>query len=215
MAAVKQNLSDGARLELAQHAVSQMRRGVVPLFLGAIAVVGMFWSSVDHGPLQIWLVCALLDVLRLLHFTTRQTRRLATRPYGHVEEIRTAIHAVSFSLVWGSLALITGIYGTERAFWLSGMVVLAAISFATVAAASSRLMFVVTLVGLITPLSAGVAVGVQNGSSIRLLVVVFVGSSITLHESIHRAIVEPRCVATWIVVSWPSNCRRSWISMTH
>ena len=181
------------RIELAQHAVTHMRRSVVPLFLGALGVVVLFWPTVKHGPLQVWLICALLDVLRVCLFCSHQQRKIAAGRYSAFDEIMAALHSFSFAAVWGSLALIAGLWGTERSFWLSGMIVLAAVSFATVASASSRLMFVITLAGLVTPLCVAVLLGVQQGSSLRVLVSVFIGTSVALHASIHKAIVSAVC----------------------
>jgi diguanylate cyclase (GGDEF)-like protein len=177
------------RIALARQLVSQLTRSHIPVAVGIVGIVLALSPQVGRRAMLGWGAVALVDHVRAILGTRARRRRLDRGdpdPHFVAHQIP---HFVSFGLVWGSLPLVAGRYGTERGMWFAIVVVLATITMLLVVSASSRILYTATMVSVVAMLAIGAAWRILPGGYFVPVVLMYVAIGLYLQAILQRTVV--------------------------
>ncbi|MGV3592072.1 MAG: EAL domain-containing protein [Gammaproteobacteria bacterium] len=185
------DLTDNLRreLQLQQIAMSvSIQWGVYPVIL--LAVSGL-WHQVAQLPLLVWCATATLVSLTTV-YNSRRNRHLLLRATDNVPDFtqRNTLMYVMVGSVWGSLPLLSALFGSVDASWFSLVISLASLASLALILSTTRIVYAAAML----PAGLFIVLGILLGPLPRLellsMSVVFIAVLTMLHRTLFQMQVD-------------------------
>ncbi|HEY0963137.1 MAG TPA: bifunctional diguanylate cyclase/phosphodiesterase [Pseudomonadales bacterium] len=176
-------------LQLQQIAMSvSIQWGVYPVIL--LAVSGL-WHQVAHVPLLVWCAAATLVSLATV-YNSRRNRRLLLTAADTVPDFtqRNTAMYVMVGTVWGSLPLLSALFGTQEASWFSLVISLASLASLALILSTTQIVFAAAM--LPAGLLVLIAIGLSPLPRLELIAmsIVYIAVMTLLHRTLFRMQVD-------------------------
>lgn len=179
---------DAILLELASHMAVQLyaARFLLPIAIGVFAA--LLAGDLPAGPLAAWCAVAAVDSIRHALGTKVGLRRVAAGlvPRAAFDVVQHAI----FGTVWGSVAVVAGVWGNDRSLWMACLCVTALLAVYGIMAVASRLLFVTVVVPMATCVCIGALVGPTRQWALVGAAVVFSVIIVSAHGALCRVLID-------------------------
>jgi diguanylate cyclase (GGDEF)-like protein len=185
------DLTDNLRreLQLQQIAMSvSIQWGVYPVIL--LAVTGL-WREVAHTPLLAW-AGATVAVSLTAVFNARRNRNLLLTAIDAIPDFtqRNAYLYLLVGTVWGSLPLLSAVWGTVEAGWFSMVISLAALASLALILSTTQVVYAAAM----TPAGLLILLGILAGPLPRLelfsMTIVYIAVMTMLHRTLFHMQVD-------------------------
>jgi diguanylate cyclase (GGDEF)-like protein len=189
--AVGSDLTDNLRreLQLQQIAMSvSIQWGVYPVIL--LAVTGL-WRQLEHLPLLIWSGVAVFVSLAAV-VNAHRNRHLLLTAMDAVPDFtqRNACLYLLVGVVWGSLPLLSAVWGTEQAGWFSMVISLAALASLALILSTTQVVYAAAM----APAGLLILIGILAGRLPRLelfsMTTVYIAVMAMLHKTLFHMQVD-------------------------